>query len=117
MENIYMDGAAVLDFVKKDVPFSIRQLLAESGLSLENIVLVVFHQASKITIDYLNRVMHIPEEKQFTNLIHLGNTVSASIPIALRDAELQGKIRSGMQVLVVGFGVGLSWGSCLIKWN
>jgi 3-oxoacyl-[acyl-carrier-protein] synthase-3 len=117
LENLSMDGAAVLDFVKQEVPLLVETLLNQANLTLDDLDLVIFHQASQVTLDFLNRKLHIPPNKQFSNLRHVGNTVSASIPIALRDAELQGVLKPGMKVMVVGFGVGLSWGGCIINWR
>ena len=115
-ENIYMNGGAVLDFVKKEIPSFVRGLLKRARLTLDSVDLVIFHQASKITLDHLNHALHIPPSKQFSNIAYVGNTVSASIPMALRDAELQGVLRPNMRVLLVGFGVGLSWGGCILTW-
>ena len=115
-ENIYMNGGAVLDFVKKEIPRFVRMLLSQANTSFDLIDLVIFHQASQVTLDHLNRALHIPAEKQFSNLTNVGNTVSASIPMAIRDAETQGVLQSGMQLLIVGFGVGLSWGGGLLTW-
>jgi 3-oxoacyl-[acyl-carrier-protein] synthase-3 len=117
LENLFMNGSAVLDFVKQEVPSLVNTLLKQANLTLNDLDLVVFHQASQVTLDFLNRKLHIPPNKQFSNLRHVGNTVSASIPIALRDAELQGALKHGMKVMVVGFGVGLSWGGCIINWR
>lgn len=83
---------------------------------MEEIDLVVFHQASRVALDLLNQALAIPPEKSFTNLDRIGNTVAASIPIALRDAETEGRLAAGDLVLAIGFGVGLSWGACLIRW-
>ncbi len=115
-EDIYMNGGEVLDFVKRDIPGMIRSVLKREGCDFQDIDLAVFHQASKVTLDFLNRALHIPPEKQFSNIALVGNTVSASIPIALRDAELQGVLTSGMRVVIAGFGVGLSWGGCVLTW-
>lgn len=115
-ENLYMNGAAVLDFVKKEIPTLVRSLLDREKLATDDIDLFVFHQASQVTLDFLFRVLHIPTHKQFSHIAHVGNTVSASIPIALREAELQGRLKPGMRVLLVGFGVGLSWGGCILTW-
>lgn len=116
-EHIFMDGHAVLDFVKKTIPPFIEQILREEKLSVRDVDLFVFHQASQVVLDFLFHRLDIPAEKQFNNLASIGNTVSASIPIALRDAELQGRLRDGMSVLVVGCGVGLSWGGCVLRWR
>jgi 3-oxoacyl-[acyl-carrier-protein] synthase-3 len=117
LENLFMDGAAILDFVKQEIPPLVKNLLNQANLTLDDLDLVIFHQASQVTLDFLHRALHIPPHKQFSNLLHVGNTVSASIPIALRDAELQGALKPGMKVMVVGFGVGLSWGGCIITWS
>lgn len=115
-EHIYMRGTAVIDFVKKEIPSLVRTLLDQAGFTLHDLDLVVLHQASRVTLDYLYRVLHIPSNKQFSNIDHVGNTVSASIPIALREAELRGMLKPGMRVMLVGFGVGLSWGGCIVNW-
>ncbi len=115
-EHIYMDGGSVLDFVKKAMPKFVNRLLAQARVKLDTVDLVVFHQASQIALDYLNRALHVPRAKQFTNIGCIGNTVSASIPIALRDAELQGVLKPDMRLVLVGFGVGLSWGGCVLVW-
>lgn len=116
-ENLFMDGSAVLDFVKQEIPLLVKALLKQAELTLDDLDLVVFHQASQVTLDFLHRALHVPIHKQFSNLLHVGNTVSASIPIALREAEVQGMLKAGMKVMVVGFGVGLSWGGCIINWR
>lgn len=113
---ISMNGAAVLDFIKKEVPSLINSLFRGSELTMDDIDLFVFHQGSKITLDYLNAMLHIPKTKRYCNINDKGNTVSSSIPIALYDAEQQGVLKPGMRVMAVGFGVGLSWGGCIINW-
>jgi len=116
LENIHMDAAGVLDFVKRDVPALVRRLLERTGLTLGDLDLVLFHQSSKVTLDYLNEALRIPAHKQVSNIVGVGNTVSASIPMALRDAELKGVLGPGMRLMLVGFGVGLSSGACLVNW-
>jgi len=78
--------------------------------------LFIFHQASKLVIDSIIRRLDLPEEKVFMNFENIGNTVSATIPIALSDAIQQGRINTGDLIMLVGFGVGYSWGGCLIQW-
>ena len=116
-DHIVMDGNAVLEFIKREVPKLARTLLTQAELTLDDLDLVVFHQGSLVSLAYLYRVLGVPEHKRFTNIDHVGNTVSASIPIALREAELQGVLRPGMRVMLVGFGVGLSWGGCIVTWQ
>jgi len=114
--GLHMEGKAILEFVMREVPSLINTILFDCGYIIDDIDLFVFHQASKVTLDFLNKKLKIPKEKQFTNLEYIGNTVSASIPIALKDAELQGRLHEGMKVLIAGFGSGLSWGGTIIEW-
>jgi 3-oxoacyl-[acyl-carrier-protein] synthase-3 len=114
--NIHMDGPAVLAFAKERVPPCVRDLLVKTGYLIDDISLFVFHQASGLSLDYLEKALAIPASKMYRNLSKVGNTVSASIPIALRDAELEGRIVPGSRLMLVGFGVGFSWGACIVDW-
>jgi 3-oxoacyl-[acyl-carrier-protein] synthase-3 len=115
LENIHMDGSGVLSFVESRVPLQVRGLLERNGLTMDDIDLVIFHQASKVTLDSLSRLLHVPSEKAFSNLRDVGNTVSASIPIAVRDAVDQGRLRPGNRLLLSGFGVGMSWATAILQ--
>jgi 3-oxoacyl-[acyl-carrier-protein] synthase-3 len=115
-EHITMDGTGVLAFVRKRVPAMIDELLEKANQTLEDVDLVVFHQGSALSLDYVERWLSLPPEKTFRNIANVGNTVSTSIPLALRDAELAGRLARGMRVMLAGFGVGLSWGACLVDW-
>ena len=112
-----MHGSDVFLFTMSTVPMCINKLINRSGIILEDVDLFVFHQASKLVIDNIIRTMTLDKNKVFTNFENIGNTVSASIPIALKDAEMQGRLKEGDTVMLVGFGVGLSWGATLLKWS
>ena len=114
--TLEMRGADVFLFTLNSVPTCMNELLDKSKLDIEDIDLFVFHQASKIVLENLARIMSLDEDKVFSNLENVGNTVSASIPIALKDAETKGRLRNGDTVMLIGFGVGLSWGATLITW-
>lgn len=86
-ENLYMNGAEVFNFTIKRVPTTVDNVLNKSYLSKDNIDLFVFHQANKFMLDFLRKKMRIPAEKFYINLEDIGNTVSSSIPIALKRAE------------------------------
>ena len=111
-----MRGADVFLFTLSTVPTCMNELLDKSKLDIEDIDLFVFHQASQLVLENLIRTMSLDEDKVFINLRDTGNTVSASIPIALKDAETKGRLRNGDTVMLIGFGVGLSWGATLITW-
>lgn len=116
LENIHMNGFAVWKFISVTVPKQIKSLLQKHNMTLEEIDFFGFHQASKLTLDSLIKALKIDADKAFMNLHNIGNTVSASIPILLKQAEEQGKLKRGDMMLLSGFGVGLSWGSIIIKY-
>jgi len=115
-ENIFMDGMAVLAFVNTKVPPQIRDVLSRNEMTIDDIDLFVFHQASNLALDSLTRLLQIDPEKVFRNLEEIGNTVSSSIPIALKQAWDIGRLRQGDTVLLSGFGVGLSWATAVVKY-
>jgi 3-oxoacyl-[acyl-carrier-protein] synthase-3 len=112
-----MHGSDVFLFTMRVVPDCIRETLRDANLTMQDIDLFVFHQASKLVIDNLCRVLSLSPSKVFNNYSEVGNTVSASIPIALKGAQNSGKLKGGDRVMLVGFGVGLSWGSTVIHWS
>ena len=115
-EQLRMDGPSIFDFVKQQIPPLVRSVLASAELAISDVDLVLFQQASRVSLDHLHRALRVPQRQQFTNIRMLGNTVSASLPILLRDAEKEGRLQSGSRAVLVGFGVGLSWGGCIIDW-
>jgi 3-oxoacyl-[acyl-carrier-protein] synthase-3 len=115
LEDIHMDGMGVLTFINSRAPKQIKKLLKRNDKTLEDVDRYVFHQASKLTLDSLERALKMPEGKSYRNLDRVGNTVSASIPIALKDALDEGAVKRGDLLLLSGFGVGLSWGSILYR--
>lgn len=112
-----MYGSDVFLFTMRVVPNCIKSTLQEANLNIEDINLFVFHQASKLVIDNLSRVLSLNPARVFTNYSEVGNTVSASIPIALKDAQNSGLLKDGDKVMLIGFGVGLSWGATVIEWS
>ncbi|WP_423736752.1 3-oxoacyl-ACP synthase III family protein [Chitinophaga caseinilytica] len=114
--ELFMNGPDIFAFTLKRVPEVINRLLEKNGMTLENIDLFIFHQANKYMLQHLQQKIGIPEEKHFIFLEDCGNTVSSTIPIAMHEALRQGRIKAGMNVLLCGFGVGLSWGATIIKY-
>lgn len=114
-EQIHMDGMGIWNFIRSKIPVHIEEFLNRENIDINQIDQFVFHQASKLTLDSLIKILKINPDKAYTNLDKIGNTVSSSIPIALADARKEGKINSDNLILISGFGVGLSYGSMLIK--
>ncbi len=114
--NLFMDGAAVFEFTLRAVPEAFHQLLDRAGKTVDDIDLFVFHQANKYMLDTLRIALDLPKEKFYIAMRHCGNTVSSTIPIALSHALAEGRLEPGKTVMLAGFGVGLSWGSALIRW-
>jgi len=114
-EDIFMDGTKVWAFINSVVPKQIKRLLNRNNLEISDIDLFVFHQASQMTLDTIAKILRLDREKVFINIYNIGNTVSASIPIAIKDAIIQGKLIRGQKVLLSGFGVGMSYGTILME--
>ena len=117
VNDLYMNGAEIFNFTLRTVPQAVEQLLVKAGISQEDVDLFVFHQANRFMLDHLRKKLGIPEARFVFAMEHVGNTVSASIPIALQQAEAEGRLAPGALVMLVGFGVGYSWGATLIRWR
>ena len=112
---IAMHGLAVFGLVKQIIPSFVAGLLRDAGRSAADIDLFVFHQASKLALDSIADGLGTSPEKMFRNLETRGNLVSASIPVALRDAWNAERLKRGNLALLVGFGVGFSWGGSFLQ--
>ncbi len=112
---LFMNGPQVLAFTLRVVPDAVDELLTRAGLTLDDVDLFVFHQASAVVLDRLRAQLDVDPEKWFQKLDGAGNTVSATIPIALHQAREEGRLRPDMTVLLMGFGVGLSLAGCLLR--
>lgn len=115
LENIHMNGFAVWKFISRTVPDQINFLLNKNNLKIDDIDFFGFHQASKLTLDSLIKVLKI-KKPVYSNLVKSGNLVSSSIPVLLKNAIDDKQLKRGDLVLLSGFGVGLSWGSILLKY-
>jgi len=114
---LYMNGGEIFTFTLDRVPRVIDELLAKANLGLSDIDLFVFHQANKYMLDVLRKTCRIPQSKFYVCMRDFGNTVSSTIPIALSNAVSSGALKPGARVMLVGFGVGYSWGAALIRWR
>jgi 3-oxoacyl-[acyl-carrier-protein] synthase-3 len=98
-------------------PPCFNSILALNGATLSEIKLVVLHQASRMLLEKVRDALAIPEDQFVLDIENYGNTVSCTIPIALRDMELAGRLEKGDKALIMGFGVGLSWGGTVLTWQ
>jgi len=112
-ENLFMDGHEITKFVFKEIPNSIKEILQKSNIELHSIDRFFFHQASKYMLESLVKRMNLPAEKVYIDLSR-GNTVSSTIPIALRDHYNNGT-NLNETVLISGFGVGYSWACSILN--
>ncbi len=117
VNDLYMNGAEVFNFTLRMVPEAVKNLLAKAGIDQETVDFFVFHQANHFMLDHLRRKLRIPAEKFVIAMDEVGNTGSCSIPIALQYAEERGQFKAGDLLMLVGFGVGFSWGATLIRWG
>ena len=113
--NFSMDGLGVFYFSMRTVPPMIEELLEKSNLKMENIDLFIFHQPNVFLNETLRKKIKIPEDKFVHCMENTGNTVQATIPIAIYESKLNGRLKPGMTVVLAGFGVGLSWAATIVK--
>mgnify|MGYP003602744468 FL=1 len=113
--NLYMDGPAIFNFTSEVIPPFTNELLAENNLSIEECDLFIFHQANKFMLDFLRKKNKINKDKFYIDLEEGGNTVSSTIPIALKrwSDSYEGEFPI-KNIALVGFGVGLSWAGTII---
>lgn len=114
-DNLYMNGPEIFNFTSKSVPSLVEFTLNKNNLLIEDINMFVFHQANKYMLNFLRKKIGISEDRFYINLEEYGNTVSSTIPIALKEAMNENKLNGN--VMLTGFGVGYSWGSCVLKIN
>ena len=110
-----MDGGGIFNFTAEAVPAMVEQLLKKENLEESEIDLWIFHQANKYMINYLRKIMGIEKSKFYVYMDKVGNTVSNTIPIALCEARKEGLLKGN--ILLAGFGVGLSWGATILRCN
>jgi 3-oxoacyl-[acyl-carrier-protein] synthase-3 len=113
-ENLFMNGAAIFHFAITVVPATIQKLLKQVSLSMDDIGLFLFHQANRYMLDYLVKKLAIPQEKTFFYLDDVGNTSGSTMPVVLAEAVRAGKVKQGQKVLMIVFGVGLSWAATVM---
>jgi 3-oxoacyl-[acyl-carrier-protein] synthase-3 len=114
---VKMNGREVFKFATRVLVQSAGAVLERGGVSIDDVDVYVPHQANVRIIDHATKKLEIPSEKVVVNVDRYGNTSSGSIPLALADAQADGRLRPGSLVLMTGMGAGLTWGSALMRWT
>lgn len=115
--TLFMNGARVFNFTISRIPNSFKKTLKLNKLHKSNIKKIFFHQASKFVLDNLNKSLKLDSSQIFSNLKNIGNTTSSTIPFAIKEADKKNIIKKNDIIFLSGFGVGLSWASCILKWE
>ncbi len=116
MHSIQMNGREVFRFATRVMASSTQEAVQKAGLKLDDIDLVVPHQANLRIIEAAARGLHLPLSRFVINIERYGNTSTASIPIALTEAAEAGRVHPGDHLVLVGFGAGLTWGALVLQW-
>jgi 3-oxoacyl-[acyl-carrier-protein] synthase-3 len=114
---LQMNGREVFRFATRVIEDSVIRLLDRLGMTTDDVDLLVPHQANQRIIDHAVARLGIDPARVFGNLDRYGNTSAASIPLALAEAREQGVLTPGMRVMMVGFGAGLTWAACLVRFE
>ena len=112
--DLYMDGSAISDFALEVVPDTLEKVLVKTNLIKGDIDYFVFHQANKFMLEFLQMKCDLLGYPYWNDVKEYGNTVSSSVPIAIADMMKANMDKEIKNVLAIGFGVGLSWGGCVV---
>jgi 3-oxoacyl-[acyl-carrier-protein] synthase-3 len=115
--EIRMDGRKVFRFATEILAQATLQALDKADVKLDDVTLIVPHQANARIIEAAGKRLGVGPDVMANNIAQYGNTSTASIPLALKDAVAAGRLHPGDQVVLVGFGAGLTWGACVIEWE
>ena len=117
LHYIHMNGREVFRFATRVMAQATSQVLEDAQLNIDDIDLIIPHQANRRIIDSAARALKLPTERFVINVDRYGNTSTASIPIATCEALEAGRLREGNKVVFVGFGGGLTWGAMAVEWS
>jgi 3-oxoacyl-[acyl-carrier-protein] synthase III len=114
---VKMNGREVFKFATRVLESSARDVLERGRMEIGDVDVYVPHQANVRIIDHATKKLGVPSERVVINVDRYGNTSSGSIPLALADAQVDGRLQPGKVVLMTGMGAGLTWGSALMRWT
>ena len=116
-DYLYMNGGSIFNFTLDAVPTMIKEILEKNHLEKDEIDYYVFHQANKFMLNTIRKVCVLPKDKFYVNLAETGNTVSSTVLIGLKNCIDNQVVMPGNRVMISGFGVGLSWGGTVLKFD
>ena len=114
-DHLYMNGTEILSFTLEMVPLLVKETLDKNNLEISDVDRFVFHQANKHILNFLRKKIKIPKEKFIIEMNKTGNTVSSTIPIAIKECLKKGNIKKNQKVMIAGFGVGYSWAGSILN--
>jgi len=115
--SIWQDGQEVFKFAVKIMPIATEKVIKKVDMNMENIKYIIPHQANMRIIESAAKRLGVALEKIYTTIRKFGNISSASIPVAMADAYNRNCLNKGDNLVLVGFGGGLTWGSALVRWS
>lgn len=115
-EHLFMNGPAIFHFSVYKIPEVIKQALDQFQLTIDDVDLVLLHQANTTMVNLIYRALEVPPQKRFLFMEMIGNLSGPSTPAVLAEAWRNGLVRPGTRTLLASFGVGLSWGVTVIEW-
>ena len=114
--TVHMDGQDVFKVAARKMPSASKKVLQKAGMSIEDVDLLVPHQANLRIIDNAINRLKIDRDKVWINIDKYGNTSAACVPICLSEAQEAGRLKKGDNIILVAFGAGLTWAGALLKW-
>ena len=117
LHYLRMDGRRVFKFATRVMADSVRKVVTAAGLTVDDIDLIIPHQANGRILELARRRLRVPPEKMMVNIDRYGNTSAASIPLALVDAIEEGRVKAGDHLVFIGFGAGLTWAAAAFHWE
>ena len=113
---IHMDGQDVFKFAARRMPYACRKVLQKAGMTIDDVALLVPHQANLRIIDNAIDRLKIDRDRVWINIDKHGNMSAACVPVCLTEAQEAGRLKKGDNVIMVAFGAGLTWAGALVKW-
>lgn len=114
---LHMDGMDVFSFAMHNIQHIINEILEVNKLTLDDIDMVIVHQANKMILEFIKRRLKLSDDRFYINMRYTGNTSSPTIPLAIHDLYVNNKLKTNQNILLLGFGVGYSWCGTIMKWN